>query len=66
MLRRNSHRCTYRGDRPSRLVMDHIIPLTKGGRHAPGSITPACANCNGAKGAMLLIVWKQRKKDGTD
>lgn len=66
MLRRNDYCCTYCGDRPATLVMDHIIPLVKGGRHAPGNVTPACAKCNGAKGSMLLIEWKLRLKDEAD
>lgn len=58
MVRRNDFRCTYCGVRPDKLVMDHVIPLSRGGRHAPGNITPACHKCNSAKAAMLLIEWK--------
>lgn len=58
LVQRNDFRCTYCRERPDKLVMDHIIPLAKGGRHAPGNVTPACAKCNGAKGAMFLIEWK--------
>lgn len=62
MVQRNDFRCTYCGKRPEKLVMDHIIPLSKGGRHAPGNVTPACAPCNSEKAAMLLIEWKRQKK----
>lgn len=58
MVRRNDFRCTYCGCRPDKLVMDHVIPLARGGRHAPGNITPACAKCNSTKAAMFLIEWK--------
>lgn len=61
MVQRNLYRCTYCGERPDKLVMDHIIPLSKGGRHAPGNVTPACAPCNSEKAAMLLIEWKRQK-----
>ncbi|MET3904886.1 hypothetical protein ABIE35_003469 [Paenarthrobacter sp. 4246] len=59
MVRRNGYRCTYCGKRPDRLVMDHVVPLSRGGRHAPGNVTPACTDCNGAKGAMFVCEWKQ-------
>lgn len=41
--------------------MDHVIPLTKGGRHAIGNVLPACRSCNVSKGANYLAVWLRRK-----
>jgi 5-methylcytosine-specific restriction endonuclease McrA len=51
VLDEHGHRCAYcgRGDRP--LEQDHVIPLSKGGRHAASNIVPACKPCNSAKGA---------------
>ena len=63
---RNDYRCTYCGERPDKLVMEHVIPLSRGGRHAPGNVTPACVDCNGAKGAMFIVEWRRRMKDGFD
>lgn len=62
LVRRNEFRCTYCQRRHSKLVMDHVIPLSRGGRHAPGNITPACAQCNGAKGGMFLSEWRLQGK----
>ena len=49
--------CYYCGER-SKLVVDHIIPLAKGGRHAIGNLAGACQPCNSSKGAMLLVEWR--------
>lgn len=60
LVQRNDYCCTYCGERPDKLVMDHIIPLSRDGRHAPGNVTPACVDCNGAKGALFIVEWKRR------
>lgn len=65
LCRRYSGRCAYCDQRPERtLQMDHVIPLSKGGRHAIGNILPACGPCNLTKNAALLIVWKYRRAAG--
>lgn len=58
MCRRHSHRCAYCGKRPDRLVMDHVVPLSRGGRHSSSNILPACPPCNGSKAAMFLSEWR--------
>ncbi|MEU7905874.1 HNH endonuclease [Actinoplanes sp. NPDC049118] len=61
MQRRFDKRCAYCGRRPpSPLIMDHIVPVAKGGRHALANILPACGDCNGHKSDLLLVQWKQR------
>jgi 5-methylcytosine-specific restriction endonuclease McrA len=39
------------------MQMDHVIPLSRGGEHSSHNIVPACASCNGSKGAKLLSEW---------
>lgn len=52
-------RCYYcRG--AAQLVVDHVIPLARGGRHAIGNVVPACEGCNASKGAALLVEWRAR------
>ena len=36
------------------LTMDHVIPLSKGGRHSPENIVPACQSCNSKKNNRLI------------
>jgi len=52
------HRCVYCGRKMSRLTMDHILPLSKGGEHTFTNIVPACKACNDRKytGAPLVPV----------
>lgn len=51
--------CAYCGE-PGRMQMEHVIPLTKGGRHAIGNILPACRTCNISKNARYLVDWRYR------
>lgn len=43
------HRCVYCGRKMTRLAMDHIIPLAKGGSHTASNVVPACKSCNSRK-----------------
>jgi 5-methylcytosine-specific restriction endonuclease McrA len=36
------------------LTMDHIIPLSRGGRHTKENVIPACRSCNARKKNHLL------------
>ncbi|WP_306317623.1 MULTISPECIES: HNH endonuclease [unclassified Streptomyces] len=44
--------------------MDHVIPLSKGGRHAIGNLMPACMPCNMSKSASFLSVWRAKRQRG--
>lgn len=48
--RRFQYRCAY-CKRKAKLTMDHVIPLSRGGKHTPDNIVPACLRCNGMKHA---------------
>jgi len=39
------------------LSVDHITPITKGGRHVIENLTRACLSCNTSKGAKALEEW---------
>ncbi|RME00913.1 MAG: HNH endonuclease [Deltaproteobacteria bacterium] len=43
--------CHYCGEHfpPAALTMDHIVPLSRGGRSTRGNIVPACKRCNSEK-----------------
>lgn len=50
ILQRHDHRCAYCRAADLPLEMDHVIALSKGGRHVASNIVPACKPCNSAKG----------------
>lgn len=41
-------KCVYCGDQPGR-EQDHVVPLSKGGRHSHDNVVPACRHCNATK-----------------
>lgn len=56
----HDYRCVYCGKR-ARLQMDHVKPLSKGGKHVASNIVPACGPCNNSKGARDLAVWISKR-----
>ena len=51
--------CYYCGEKtaPQELTMDHIVPLSRGGRSVKGNLTPACNACNTQKKYLLPTEW---------
>ena len=39
------------------VTMDHVVPLSSGGRSTPGNIVPACKDCNTRKRDMSAAEW---------
>lgn len=49
---RHENKCAHcHDDLP--LTMDHIVPLSKGGRHCAENIQPLCKSCNSKKGNRI-------------
>jgi 5-methylcytosine-specific restriction protein A len=44
---------------PRELTMDHIVPLTRGGKSTKGNLVPACKDCNNEKKYLLPIEWEE-------
>ncbi len=59
LCRRHDNKCAYCGQARV-LQKDHIIPITRGGRHSIGNLLPACKPCNSSKGPRLLTEWRGR------
>jgi 5-methylcytosine-specific restriction endonuclease McrA len=62
ILRRETNRlrampCHYCGA-PGPSTLDHIIPLSRGGRHAIGNLIPACMSCNKRKAGRTIMEWR--------
>jgi len=41
--------------------IDHVAPLTRGGRHSADNLAACCADCNVAKGTLPLIAFLLRR-----
>ena len=56
--------CHYCGrSTPSReLTMDHIVPVSRGGKSTKGNVVPCCKACNTAKKQLLPIEWEEYLK----
>ncbi len=42
----------------TKLTLDHVVPLAKGGAHSIGNLVMACRSCNSSKNDKLLVEWK--------
>ena len=42
---------------PKSLTMDHIVPISRGGKSTKGNVVPCCKECNNAKKQLLPIEW---------
>lgn len=40
------------------LTMDHVVPLSRGGKSRKGNLVPACKDCNNKKKYLLPIEWE--------
>lgn len=51
--------CAYCGDDNGPFVVDHVVPLAKGGTSLETNLACACTPCNQSKSAHLLAEWLQ-------
>jgi 5-methylcytosine-specific restriction endonuclease McrA len=54
------HRCAYCGC-DGKMQIEHVVPISKGGSHAVGSIVPACKRCNVSKHARPVETWYRQQ-----
>lgn len=53
--------CAYCGSK-DRLTLDHIIPISRGGRHSIGNLLSACKSCNSKKHNKFITEWEKYAK----
>lgn len=63
LCERYRHCCAYCGQRSAVLHREHVIPVSRGGRHSAGNILPACPACNYQKKTKLLSEWRYRGRE---
>lgn len=44
---------------PEELTMDHLVPLSRGGKASRNNVVPACKDCNSRKKYLLPIEWEE-------
>ena len=44
---------------PDQLTMDHVVPLSRGGKSRKGNIVAACKQCNNKKRSLLPLEWEE-------
>jgi hypothetical protein len=57
LVARFDGRCAYCGQRCTP-TMEHVVPLSRGGRHAIGNLIPACLKCNLSKNNRFIMEWR--------
>lgn len=62
LMNRYGGRCAYCAELIiGKIHKEHVIPLSRGGRHSLGNILPACGSCNFSKGPLFLMEWRMRE-----
>lgn len=53
--------CWYCGEKVGyhNLTMDHVIPLSRGGRSTKDNLVPSCKECNNKKKSSLPVEWEE-------
>ena len=44
------------------LTMDHLVPVSRGGKASRNNVVPACKECNSRKKYLLPIEWDEYLK----
>lgn len=41
------------------VTMDHIVPISRGGRSTKGNVVPSCHTCNVEKRSLTPVEWNE-------
>lgn len=53
--------CAYCMEKPWK-HRDHIVPVSRGGRHSIGNLIPSCTECNLSKKDKTIMEWKLHRR----
>lgn len=45
--------------KPSEVTMDHVLPISRGGRSNRGNVVPCCKTCNSQKRYLTPVEWQE-------
>jgi len=54
---RNCYWCWTEFDLINRPEIEHVVPINRGGQHAPNNLVASCASCNRSKSDRLYWEW---------
>lgn len=57
MLRIYNQNCSFCGTKED-ITLDHIIPISRGGRHSIGNLQSLCRSCNSSKKDKTIMEWR--------
>jgi|688.fasta_scaffold182956_2 5-methylcytosine-specific restriction endonuclease McrA len=57
LVARHHGKCFYCGA-SGRMSMDHVVPISRDGRHSIGNVLPACITCNSSKRNRTIMEWR--------
>lgn len=60
LLRLYDSNCIVCGSNQN-IQADHVLPLSRGGRHSEGNLQPLCQKCNYSKHHRTMMEWKLQK-----
>jgi 5-methylcytosine-specific restriction endonuclease McrA len=58
--------CFYCEAKVTKLTLDHVIPLSRGGTHSIGNLVGACSTCNSSKGNRFITEWERDKRNAAN
>ncbi|WP_157810308.1 HNH endonuclease [Vibrio sp. HA2012] len=47
--------------KPNSFTVDHVVPVSRGGKHDIDNLIPACRTCNGSKNTKTLSEFREWK-----
>lgn len=57
LLQAYAHRCAYCTAAPKVLTIEHVLPVSRGGRTELGNVAPSCGACNRLKRTKTAKEW---------